>query len=71
MSANCDTIAIFLINASFEVARKPNSRCIVYIRKNFMTPFSEWGSSVSRLQSQYEEAVFFLPLSSQQFLVLI
>ena len=36
-----------------------------------MTPFYGWGSTASRLQSHYEEAVYFLPLSSQKFLVLI
>ena len=36
-----------------------------------MAPFYGWGSTASRLQSQYEEAVYFLPLSSQKFLVLI
>ena len=29
------------------------------------------GSTASRLQSHYEETVYFLPLSSQKFLVLI
>ena len=36
-----------------------------------MPPFYGWGSTVSRLQSHYGEAVYFLPLSSQIFLVLI
>ena len=36
-----------------------------------MASFYEWGSTASRLQSSYEEAVYFLPLSSQIFLVLI
>ena len=36
-----------------------------------MAPFYGWGSSALRLQSHYEEAVYFLPLSSQKFLVLI
>ena len=30
-----------------------------------------WGSTVSRLQSHYEETVYSLPLSPQEFLVLI
>ena len=30
-----------------------------------------WGSTASRLQSHYEETLYFLPLSSQKFLVLI
>ena len=37
---------------------------------NFMTPFDGWGSTASKLQSQYEEAVYFLPLSFQKFLLL-
>ena len=32
--------------------------------KNFMAPFNGWGPTVSRLQSHYEQAVYFLPLSS-------
>ena len=36
-----------------------------------MALFYGWGSTVSRLQSHYEETVYFLPLSSQKFLVLI
>ena len=39
--------------------------------KKFMAPFYGWGSTVSRLQSHYEETVYFLPLSPQEFLVLI
>ena len=37
---------------------------------NFMARFYGWGSTASRL-SHFEEAVYFLPLSSQKFLVLI
>ena len=40
------------------------------IKKNYMAPCYGWGSSVSRLQSHYEETVSFLPLSSQEFPVL-
>ena len=36
-----------------------------------MTPFYGWGSTVSRLQSHYEETIYFLPLNSQKYLVLI
>ena len=36
-----------------------------------MAPLYGWGSAVSRLQSLYEEATHFLPLSPQEFLVLI
>ena len=35
-----------------------------------MVPFYGWGSTASRLYSHFEEAVYFLPLSSQKFLVL-
>ena len=34
-------------------------------------PFSGWGSTISTLQSYYEEILYFLPLSSQEVLVLI
>ena len=37
----------------------------------FMAPFYQWGLTASKLQSHYEEAVYFLPQSSQKFLVLI
>ena len=36
-----------------------------------MVPFYGWGSTVSRLQSHYEETVYILPLSPQEYLVLI
>ena len=36
-----------------------------------MVHFYGWGSTVSRLQTHYEEAVYYLYLSSQKFLVLI
>ena len=36
-----------------------------------MVPFYGWGSPNSRLLSHYEEELYFLPLSSQRFLVLI
>ena len=35
-----------------------------------MAPFYGWGSTASRLEP-LQEAVYFLPLSSQKFLVLI
>ena len=38
---------------------------------DFMAPFYGWGSAASRLQSHYREVVYFLPQSSQKFLVLI
>ena len=37
---------------------------LVFEKKNFMAAFYGWGSTVSYLQSHYEEAVYFLPLSS-------
>ena len=36
-----------------------------------MAPFYGWVQLSQRLRSHYEEAVYFLPLSSQNFLVLI
>ena len=45
--------------------------CFYVFFKNFMAPFYEWGSNVSRLQSHCEETIYFLPLSLQEFLVLI
>ena len=35
-----------------------------------MAPFNGWGSTVLRWQSHCEEAVYYLPLRSQKFLVL-
>ena len=40
------------------------------LKKGFMARFYGWSLSASRLQSHYEEAVYFLPLSSQKILVL-
>ena len=39
--------------------------------KNFMAPFYGWGSTISRLQSHYEETVYFLPLLLQEYLIFI
>ena len=36
-----------------------------------MAPFYGWCSTASRLQSHYKEAVYFIPLSSEEFLVLL
>ena len=36
-----------------------------------MAPFHGWGSTASRLQSHFEEEVYFLLLSFQRFLLLI
>ena len=41
------------------------------LKKNFLVPFYGWSSTVSRLQSHFEEAVLVLPLGSQDLLVLI
>ena len=41
------------------------------ILTNFMTPFYEWGLTVSRLQSHSQEIAYFLPLSRQKFVELI
>ena len=30
------------------------------LKKNFMTPFYGWGSTVSRLHSHYEKAVYWM-----------
>ena len=35
-----------------------------------MAPFIGWDLTVSRQQSHYEETVYFLPFSSQEYLVL-
>ena len=36
-----------------------------------MAPFYGWGSKLSQGYSHFDEAVYFLPLSSQKFLTLI
>ena len=36
-----------------------------------MAHFYGWGSTASRLYNHFEEAVYFLPFSSQKFLLLI
>ena len=36
-----------------------------------MASFYRWGSIVSKLQSHYEEAVYFSPLSPKEYLILI
>ena len=43
----------------------------IYLYIHLYCPFYGWGSAVSRLQSHYKETVYFLPLSPQEFLVLI
>ena len=44
---------------------------VLISKKKLYGPFLWIGSTVSRLQSHYEETVYFLPLSPQEFLVLI
>ena len=39
--------------------------------KNNMVPLYGWGSTALTLESNYEEKVFLLPLSPQEFLVFI
>ena len=36
-----------------------------------MAPFYGWGDQLPQGQSHFDEAIYFLPLSSQKFLVLI
>ena len=36
-----------------------------------MVPFHGWSSAASRLESQFEEAVYFIQLSFQKFLILL
>ena len=45
--------------------------CPLLFNFNFMAPFNGWGSTASRLQSHYEEAVYFLPQISLKFPVLV
>ena len=45
-----------------------NTCCLAFF---LMAPFYGWGSAAARLQSHYEETVYFQPLSSQEFLVLM
>ena len=42
---------------------------IIY-KQNFIPSFYGWGSTASRLQSHFEEAAYFLPLSSPNSLPL-
>ena len=36
-------------------------------KTNYMTPFYGWVSTASRLRCHYEETIYFLPLSPQEF----
>ena len=44
---------------------------ILFLKITLLPLFYGWGSAASRIWSHYEETVYFLPLSSQKFLVLI
>ena len=44
---------------------------LFHIKKNFAALFYGWRVTATRQQSHYEEAVYFLSLISQKFLVLI
>ena len=71
-----------LINRQLQLcylAKKLSKYCNIHIRakpeilklkKNFMASFSGWASTVLRLQDQYKETVYFLPLSPQKFVAL-
>ena len=66
----------FLFHLEFKFEKHSNraykGQCdfssILFI-KNFMVTFYGRGSTAERLQSHYEDAVYFLPLSSEKFLV--
>ena len=42
-----------------------------FFLKIFLVPFNGWGSTISKLQSHFEETVYFLRLCPQEYLVLI
>ena len=44
---------------------------ILFLKITLLPLFYGWGSAAARIWSHYEETVYFLPLSSQKFLVLI
>ena len=60
---------VFWVSYFFD-NHKHNITTIKKKKKNFMIAFYGWGSTASGY-SHFEEAVYFLPLSSQKFLVLI
>ena len=43
----------------------------IHVSKTFVVTFYGWGSTASRLQSHFEETLYFLPFSSQDLLVLV
>ena len=58
-------VVIHRFDCSFE---QTNGIKLKFFRKkNFTAPFYGWSSTVSKLQSHYEETVYFLPLSSLDF----
>ena len=44
---------------------------ILKLKKTFIVPYYGWGLTVSRLQGQNKKTVYFLPLTSPEFVVLI
>ena len=81
LKTNLDFQRIFSENFSCTISHFQNENAFTiflaiyrkskFFQKNFMALFYGWGSTVSRLQSQYEETVYFLPVSSQECLELI
>ena len=64
-------IILLMLFQLFLIMIKLLSKYVLKFKKYFMTPFYGWGSTVSRLQSCYEETVYFLPLGPQEFLEII
>ena len=65
------TFSVIIHDSIDVIGLARNTHLTGLFKKNFMAPFYGWGSTASRLQSHYKEAVYFLPLSFQIFLVLI
>ena len=63
----CDLL-IFTNDTDIENCADNNKKILL---KNIMARFFEWGSTASRLQSHYEETVYFLTLTPEKFQVLI
>ena len=71
---DCEIIGSYILNLFCNILDKDlkglyrhNGWVIV---RNVMAPFYGWGSTVLRLKSQFKETIYFLQLSSQDFLVL-
>ena len=64
----CKSFWLYLLSSNFmpqliysnNLERFGNYNFRVSLKKNFMAPFYGWGSTVSKLQSQYKETVYFL-----------